>query len=153
MRRMTLPRRFHRLHRITPYQPIFPNRDVTLTMCSPLTDAPKANRQVSLCALHAVVSQHMSTLLHSSGSHILLLSTCSGQAFFIRAVISRSFDTLDLCRFVDARELHAALASSANRFRVAALGDMSHGIVCSAAQTSHAWNATIIDMSIRAIRA
>ena len=57
--------------------------------------ARKANRQLSLCAPHIVVSQHISTLPHTSGTHILLLSTCSGQAFFVCAVILRSSMTFD----------------------------------------------------------
>ena len=43
------------------------------SVCGTTPDAQNANRQLSLCAPHTVVSQHISTLPHTSGRHILLL--------------------------------------------------------------------------------
>ncbi len=72
-----------------------PSPKVVLTPSCRRKTRKKRDRQVSLCAPHTVVSQHMSTLPHTSGTHILLLSRRSGQASFVRDVILHSIATSD----------------------------------------------------------
>ena len=70
----------------------------------------KRSRQISFCAPHSVVSQHMSYPPSHFGYTHSLLFTCPGQAFFIRAVILRSFTTIVSLRFARAIDAHPASA-------------------------------------------